>query len=541
MGETTGRLSPGDVWRPAADALNGYQDAADYVRDLKAGGGALPVRGDSRQVVIVTVKNTSGQDCSRFDVLGIDSPIFLPADNLDVFCNRAGFSCIKPQILDHARRFVVLLQPVAKDDLVQACLVGVVPVRLKVVFEWHQFAHIAEDDPTCLVSDCVGYPILWKDSDADENGNRWALVKIGGPGVGMGIWKNTGSAAVGAHGHFRVTGVSQDSARPTAIMGSIPSNQLGPDYAVNGSQMVAAGHFGICQQTDHLYATFKSITSPEPGDSFGPTPGSNTVTPGYPPICRCLGVVDPDNSVMLIEKLRQPQRFKLHEPLYECGSAEAQVMGRSGLVYGTCGDYAPSIVSDTLGAVSQSPLALRDSKTGKLFIPAGQCLNARYAHGPGDFWEVLDLSECSCGLQGSLSSQSGSSSESSHSGSGSFSASASASASSSHSDSQSASASGSDDQNSSSGSQSQSTSGSASVSGSNGSGGSTGDTSASDSQPSGSQPSGSQGSDGSTGSGSGSGFTGSIDLVNAVWCDENKIKYSTLTLSFQNGLLMGVG
>ncbi len=257
--------------------------------------------------------------------------------------------------------------------------------------------------------------------------------------------------------------------------------------------------------------------SPEPGDSLGPAPGSNMIAPGYPPICRCLGVVDPDNHVTLIERLRQPQRFKLHEPLYECGSAEAQVMGRSGLVYGTCGDYAPSIVSDTLGAVAQSPLALRDSKTGKLFIPAGQCLNARYAHGPGDFWEVLDLSECSCGLQGSLSSQSGSSSESSHSASGSFSVSASASASSSHSDSQSASASGSD-----------------------GSDGSDGDTSASDSQQSGSQPSGSEPS-GSQGSGSGGGFTGEIDLVNAVWCDENKIKYSTLTLSFQNGLLMGVG
>lgn len=35
------RLSPGERWRPTADALNGYQDAADYIHDLKAGGGAL--------------------------------------------------------------------------------------------------------------------------------------------------------------------------------------------------------------------------------------------------------------------------------------------------------------------------------------------------------------------------------------------------------------------------------------------------------------------------------------------------------------------
>jgi hypothetical protein len=116
-------------------------------------------------------------------------------------------------------------------------------------------------------------------------------------------------------------------------------------------------------------------------------------------------------------------------------------------------------------------LALRDNQTGKLYIPAGKCLNARYAHSPGDFWEVLDFGECACaGTSSSSSLSSGSSGSSSGSGSGS------------------------------------------SGSGSGGSGGSGGDTS-SGSQESGSQPSGSEGSGGSGGSGSDK----STAIVPASW------------------------
>ena len=92
MADNSKRLSPGDHWRPTADVLNGYQDAADFVQNLKTGGGALPGPNAARQVAIATVKNTSGQDCARFDVLGIDTPIF-PSVMTPTFLPVVGLGC----------------------------------------------------------------------------------------------------------------------------------------------------------------------------------------------------------------------------------------------------------------------------------------------------------------------------------------------------------------------------------------------------------------------------------------------------------------
>ncbi|MBN1908119.1 MAG: hypothetical protein JW818_00135 [Pirellulales bacterium] len=555
MSDDSRRLSPGERWRPSADALNAYQEAADYVRQLKTGGGPMPDPGWDREVVLATVKNTSPRPCDRFDILGIDTPIFLPGDDPTVFISRTGVLGVNPRIADHTTRFVVLLEPADQGDLARACLVGVVPVRIHMIHEWHEFAHIETDDPTRLVSDCVGYPILWKDSKENENpyGVRWALIKIGGQAPALGVWKNTGSAPVGPHEHFRASGVGSDANHPTVVTGERPGLQFGPDYAVNGSLIVPADQWGVYQRSDQIFVAHGG--SVEPGDHLGPVPGSGAVVKGYPPTCQVLGQVD--TGVALAVAYRPLQRFKLYEPLYECKTATARIMGRSGFGYSVLPDYDLHTVGDTLQTVAQSPLAVRDSQTGKLYIPAGMCLVARYAHGPGDFWEAMDFSECQCQAASSFSSGS-SSQPASSSASASGSSSASQSGLSSDSGSQSASASqsgppsdsGSSSEasfgsgSSSSSSRSSSSSESQSQSGSDGSLGSGGTSSGSGSQPSDSQSASSQASGSSTASGSGSGsdsgFTGPLDLVDAVWCEGNKIKYSTKTLNFQNGRLMSV-
>ena len=497
-GDTMKKVQPGDRLKIPAETFNTFIDTARAFRADQQNFGAEP-RPELRDRDVVLVKNSSGEDRQRFDVLGIADALITPTDNLDEFQNRSPLTGVSPVISGHVRRFVVLLEPVADGAIARAALAGIVPVRLKVVSEWHQFAHIVDDDSTRLVSDCVGYPILWKDDpqNEDENGNRWALVKIGGPGIGMGVWKNAGAATVGPHEHFRVTGVDPNT--PAALTGIRPSDRFGPDYAVNGSQPVASDEYGVCQRSEQVFVAH-GATSPEPGDHLGPVPGSGAVVRNYPPTCRCLGAVDAEHGIVLAASYRPAQRFKLQENLYECGTASARIMGRFGYVYSALSDYAADTVGDTLGAVAQSPLALRDNQTGKLYIPAGKCLNARYAHSPGDFWEAIDFGECTCSQASSLSS--GSSSGSSGSSSGSLSGSGSSSAS---------------DSGSQSGSQSASGSG-PSVSGSGGSGGSGGDPSSGGSQGSGSQPSGSQpsGSQGSGGSG-GSGSDKSTAIVPASW------------------------
>jgi len=100
------------------------------------------------------------------------------------------------------------------------------------------------------------------------------------------------------------------------------------------------------------------------------------------------------------------RRFVLEEDLYECLTASAQRMERSGFDYTERTDMDPETVADTLGAVAQSPLAEVDVGTGQYYIPAGKCLNARLARDPneGEFWEAWDFSECQC--EGSESSES---------------------------------------------------------------------------------------------------------------------------------------
>lgn len=177
MSDETKKLSPGDCWQPSAEALNGYQEAADFVRGQKAGGGALPTP-TSRPPIIV--KNTTYSDLPRFSILGIDGPIFTPSDNEEAFKSRLGLSGVSPALPDHFQKFVLLTRPIAAGDLGPAVVAGVVPVLLYKRSENHRYAHIANDNTHYLLSDNIGYPILWIDDETSSYNCNWALVAIGG-------------------------------------------------------------------------------------------------------------------------------------------------------------------------------------------------------------------------------------------------------------------------------------------------------------------------------------------------------------------------
>ena len=180
MGDDTKRLSPGERWQPVASVLNGYQEAADYVRNLKAGGGALPGVTSAFQPAVVQIKNTTGSDLPRFSVLGIDTPIFTPTENLEAFRSRPAFKGVVPTVADHTRKFVVTLRPLPDDALGPAVLVGACPVMLKMTSETDAFATIDNGETRHLISGSEGAPILWADSEVNEDvsGRRWGLVNL---------------------------------------------------------------------------------------------------------------------------------------------------------------------------------------------------------------------------------------------------------------------------------------------------------------------------------------------------------------------------
>ena len=189
MGDTFKKVQSGDPLRIPAETFNTFIDAA---RDFKARRQSRTRESqvEFRQTGIVPVKNNSGADRERFDVLGIDRPLILPSDNLLSFQNQIAFVGVTPTEVDHLGRFVVLLEPLRDGMIGQACLSGVCPIRLNVLDEEHEWADIEDGETDSLKTDTAGSAfILWKEDASGGYGGygygygyygglRWALVRL---------------------------------------------------------------------------------------------------------------------------------------------------------------------------------------------------------------------------------------------------------------------------------------------------------------------------------------------------------------------------
>ena len=186
------KVRSGDPLRIPADDYNAAMDAARFVasrqHDVASG-----LRGGGRQACIVTVRNDSGEDRARFDVLGIDVPIILPAANATEFANRIALVGVTPTA-DHAGRFVVLTEPLAVGKIGRAVAAGVCQVRINVDDEDHAFADVDPGDATQLASGMSGAAtILWMESGAGTS--KLALIRFGGGSAGDGcIYAKLGAA-----------------------------------------------------------------------------------------------------------------------------------------------------------------------------------------------------------------------------------------------------------------------------------------------------------------------------------------------------------
>lgn len=176
------RASPGDPALPfSAELRNRTLAAIEYVEHLKRGDTPDLVR-LRRDYGIVTLKNESGDDRGRFEVMGLQEPLYTPGDNSVEFRNRTPLRGILPSYPEHqSPRFGVLLAPCPDLKIVKACISGLVPVRLAVTHEDDQYCGIEAGEYTHLLTGGGEVPIIWKDesSEEDENGNRWGIVELG--------------------------------------------------------------------------------------------------------------------------------------------------------------------------------------------------------------------------------------------------------------------------------------------------------------------------------------------------------------------------
>lgn len=137
---------------------------------------------------MILIRNASGADRERFEILGVDSVIYGPTDNGEEFRNRASLVGVTPTVADHEGKFVVLLEPVAYGEIARALLLGVTPVKLDVADAADTFADVADGLCTHLVTGTAGMAhIIWKEPGT---GLLWGLVRFpAGGGGGVPRWQ----------------------------------------------------------------------------------------------------------------------------------------------------------------------------------------------------------------------------------------------------------------------------------------------------------------------------------------------------------------
>ncbi len=179
MSQALGKVQPGDKLRIPAAAYNAFVDTAMDLRRRQQSQeqGATP---EQRQTGIILIRNDSGEDRARFDVLGVQSTVITPTDNPDAFKAKVVLAGVKPTEADHKGRFVVLLEPIKTGKIGRAVAAGVSVARVNVTDTDHKFADVSDNDSGQLKStDSGAAAILWKESGM---GVKWAVVRIGAGG-----------------------------------------------------------------------------------------------------------------------------------------------------------------------------------------------------------------------------------------------------------------------------------------------------------------------------------------------------------------------
>jgi hypothetical protein len=167
MADETKPLSSGDRWRPTASGLNGLQDAANYVEDLKRGGGSLANPQTRRELgTVVLVKNES----STQENWPIWSPVIVcvpegkPVDRAVAFASRPYFPGYRPDDVRFAYypMLGITQEPIAYGKTGRVCIHGITPALIqKCPSDWTDNGH-------------------WDWVHVRKNGSRWTLRN--GPG-----------------------------------------------------------------------------------------------------------------------------------------------------------------------------------------------------------------------------------------------------------------------------------------------------------------------------------------------------------------------
>jgi hypothetical protein len=182
-GDALRKVAPGETLRIPAGAYNAFIDAAvDFQRRQREQGSQAK---DVQQIPgTVYIRNDSGADRARYEVLGVSGRLF-PIEGTDgSFRDATAVTGVVPTESSHKGRFVILVEPITAGRVGRALAVGVCPVMLSISDPTHLYADVADGSPAGLVSGESGAAaILWA---ASSMGTGWALVRLPAGGGGGG-------------------------------------------------------------------------------------------------------------------------------------------------------------------------------------------------------------------------------------------------------------------------------------------------------------------------------------------------------------------
>ncbi|GIW89557.1 MAG: hypothetical protein KatS3mg108_3881 [Isosphaeraceae bacterium] len=174
-GDPLKKVQAGERLEIPAEAWNAFLDAVRWVRqqqhsrDQEAGA-------EFRQTGIVKVRNQSGADRERFDILGVADPIIQPADNAQEFKNRVALEGVVPT-MEHRGRFLILLEPLKAGAIGRGIIAGVTLARLLVTSQLYEFAQVIPGNTHALENVPAGSArVLWIESSGSSE--RWAVVRL---------------------------------------------------------------------------------------------------------------------------------------------------------------------------------------------------------------------------------------------------------------------------------------------------------------------------------------------------------------------------
>jgi hypothetical protein len=176
------RQTAGQAFDPSASTWNAFCAATEEViaSQMDAGSGRNSSRKSSQNTVI-WIRNDSGDDLDQFNILGLETPLVTPDDNLDEFKGHPALSGDTPDKDKHIGKFAILLEPIPAGEFGRACISGLCVVQIEVSSneEWYDYADIKDDEATKLKGAPHGAAqVLWKETGT---GTKWALVRMGTP------------------------------------------------------------------------------------------------------------------------------------------------------------------------------------------------------------------------------------------------------------------------------------------------------------------------------------------------------------------------